>query len=128
MKNQYGLSLLELLVAMTVLSVSLGVLYSSIGGSTRIIDSNLKFTYAAQHLRSLNNYWQYLSADISQHERSGVTEDGFTWIVTVNKIDQINESYPLLFEIIIVISWVDGQRNRSLTANSVIQRPRESSD
>ena len=48
-----GFSLLEMVVAVAILAMSLGALYQSVAGATRIVRVDEKYAYAVELARSL---------------------------------------------------------------------------
>ena len=48
-----GFSLLEMLVAMSILAMSLGALYQAVSGATRNVRSDERYAYAIELARSL---------------------------------------------------------------------------
>ena len=48
-----GFSLLEMVVAMAILAMSLGIMYQAVGGATRNVRADEKYAYAVELARSL---------------------------------------------------------------------------
>lgn len=112
-KNQRGFSLLELLVAFSIMALSLGLIYKAMGASARNVGDLTLHQQASMLAESLLN------------SRDSVTEQGwneageyapFSWHVSSQPYaSAINapDTVPL-HQIQIVISWADGMHQRQL--------------
>lgn len=119
--RQGGMSLLEMMVAIAVLGISLGGLYSAASSATRNVRADERYAYAVELGRSiLADNSQVPLAGIS---RSGVTDGGFTWSVN-SRPAQLGRSGlepGLLQEIEIVVAWADGLKDRQIQLDSVVE-------
>ncbi len=78
-KRQRGFSLLEMVVAVAILGLSLGMLYQAAGGATRSISTSEDYAYAvviAQSLLALHD-----QVPVEGVTLSGTTGDGYEWEV-----------------------------------------------
>ncbi len=116
-----GMSLLELLVAFSILALSLGMLYKAIGGSARNVADAERFQRAVLLGESLLSSRDAVTAD-------GWSEDGqsagYVWSVRsvplVTEAGLRNPSAPVLHQVEIRIEW-GGERDttRSLHLNTL---------
>ncbi len=84
--RQRGFSLLEILVAFSVLALSLGVLMQIYGGAARNADLALNQMRALQLAQSLLAGASVVSP-LAAGNKSGITEDGLRWELGVAEID-----------------------------------------
>ncbi len=116
-----GFSLLEMVVAVAILGLSLGALYQSVAGATRIIRIDEKYAYAVELARSLLAD----NAVVPQHgmNSSGETTGGFSWSVLAVPVILPEES-PLvegmLQDIKGSVSWNNGDKKRGVALQSVV--------
>ncbi len=116
-----GFSLLEMVVAVAILGLSLGALYQSVAGATRIIRIDEKYAYAVELARSLLAD----NAVVPQHgmNSSGETTGGFSWSVLAVPVILPEES-PLvegmLQDIKVSVSWNNGDKKRGVALQSVV--------
>lgn len=111
-----GMSLLELLVAFSILALSLGMLYKAIGGSARNVADAERYQRAVLVGESLLSARDAVTAD-------GWSEDGqsagFSWSVRSVPLEteagRRNPGAPVLHQVDIRIEWGGGRdRTRSL--------------
>jgi general secretion pathway protein I len=110
-----------MVVAVAILGVSLGALYSAAGGATRSVAVDEKMAYAVELARSLvANYAVVPPEGLSE---AGETNGGFTWQVEATPLAVAEES-PLeegvLQHLRVAVSWPDGERDRSFSLESVV--------
>jgi len=115
-----GFSLLEIVVAMAILSLSLSVLYQAVGGSTRNVRTDEKYAYGVELARSL-------LADNAVVPRSGAnsrgeTSGGFAWSVNSSPLSQNGRRLPpgSLHNLEVSVSWDDGSKRRVVLLHSVV--------
>lgn len=105
--RQRGFSLLELMVALTILALSLGVLYESAGTSVRIAQTSERQTAAWLLARSVLDAQATIPAGGAQ----GAGDDGgFHWEYTAQPADQdpkTVEQFPL-YRVEVVVTWPAG--------------------
>ena len=111
-RRQQGFSLLEVLVAFAVLSISLGILYQSFGGSLRNLGASGNYSRA---MIVAESKLAQVAAEtpLEAGSRKG-EEGGFQWRVEVVPYDEIEE-LPQTFEpfkMLVEVSWDEGRRKR----------------
>lgn len=117
-----GFSLLEMLVAVAVLGLTLGALYQAVGGATRNVRIDEKYSYAIVLAESLlANHAVVPSVGLKVH---GETEGGYQWDVIASPAPVSDLSEPLkdgaLQSIGVRVFWVDGSKTREFKLNSVV--------
>lgn len=123
-----GFSLIEMMVAMVVLSLSLGVLYQAVSGATRnvtIAGEYLEATMLAESL--LNDFAMPIESDITQ----AGSFQSYAWRVTtlpapvasnitwLADADMGPAPAPLR-QISVVVAWTAGSADRQLELVSVV--------
>lgn len=116
-----GFSLLEVLVAMTILAVSLVALYQAASGATRNVRTDERYAYGVELARSL--LADNTVVPLGGVNVSGETPGGFRWQVNSRPID-LNRSTLIigsLHTIEVNVSWDDGSRQRRVVLDSVVE-------
>jgi len=121
LENSRGFSLLEMVVAVAILGMSLGVLYRAAGGATRIVSVDEQTAYGVELARSLLVLNAVVPA--SGLSEQGETEGGFAWEVVASPVE-FSEEMPLaegtLQAITVTVSWRDGDKDRKFALDSVV--------
>lgn len=114
-----GFSLLEMLVALVILSISLGVIYNSAGLSSRIISTDRDSARALVIAESLLAQ-AHLPA-INQAMPVQGNKDNFNWIIRRLPMDDhpLDEEYSLAF-IEVSVSWQGVFGSRDVTLYSLV--------
>ncbi len=118
-KNQRGFSLLELLVAFSIMAMSLGLIYKAMGAGVRNVGDLTLHQQASMLAESLLN------------SRDSVTDQGwneggeyapFTWRINSQPFASVTNApeAPPLHQIQIVISWPDGVRPKQLEIQTLL--------
>jgi len=118
--SERGFSLLEMIVAMAVLSLCLGVLYQATGGATRNVRADERYAYAVELARSLLAVNSSVPPEgVSQR---GETSGGFTWRTVSSPVALGGDGLPpgSLQNIEVAVNWQDGRRDRSVVLYSVV--------
>ena len=122
MNRQQGFSLLEILVAFSILAISLGILLKifSSGVNTAVIAEN--YTVATQIAESLMAKTG-IETPLTEGERSGVEDETYHWQVNVSQLspDVFEEGVMIeLMAVQVIVDWgEDNQDNRSIELNTV---------
>ena len=129
MKKHKGFSLLEILVAFSILAVSLGILLKifSSGVNTAVIaEEYIVATQIAESLMAKNG----IEEPLVLGETSGVEAEKYRWQVSVENAPDLiepdliekEESRVLLMEVEVSVEWGESnQNNRSVVLNTVKQ-------
>lgn len=80
-----GFSLIEMLVAMTIMSMSVAALYQATAGATRNVRVDEKYSYAYLLAESL--LAEYAVVDIAGINQQGETAGGFQWRVSTTPVE-----------------------------------------
>jgi general secretion pathway protein I len=120
-RHAAGFSLLEMLIAMVMLALALGVLYQAAGGASRNVRIDEKYAYAVELARSL--LADNAAVPVGGVNAQGEAGNGFNWTVSTEPVELGRRSLaePLLHEIEVGVSWVDGSKRRVVTLNSVVE-------
>jgi len=120
-RSERGFSLLEVLVALAIMALSLGVLYQSIGSATRGVQIADRTERAGLWARSLLARWP--ERGNGGWNESGGTLDGFGWRVSSAPLpgdDGLRGGNFDLYEVEIVVGWQDGEKVRSVRVYSIL--------
>jgi general secretion pathway protein I len=114
---QQGLTLLELLVAFSIMAMSLGVLYKSMGGSARQAGELSRRQEAALIAQAVLAMRDSVTAQGWQERgTSGV----YTWTVTSQPYRESGDSVPALHQVNVQVQWADGASGRQLTSHTLL--------
>lgn len=116
-----GFSLLEMVVAMAVLSLCLSVLYQATSGATRNVRTDERYAYAVELARSL--LATHDSVPATGVSARGETPGGFTWQASTSPVALAGDTLPpgSLHNIEVAVNWRDGSRSRSVVLHSVVR-------
>jgi general secretion pathway protein I len=115
-----GFSLLEMVVAMAILSLSLGALYQATSGATRNVRADEKYAYGVELARSvLASYASIPRQGVDAH---GETSGGFTWSVMSSPLPVNSQKLPAgsLHNIEVSVVWQDGRKQGAVVLDSVV--------
>jgi general secretion pathway protein I len=129
-KGEAGFTLVEVIVALAMLSLGLSVLLA-------MISSGLGRTASAGRMAEAGSLAQSLLAEvgtelpIKTEERNGLFSDGYRWHLTMRLYDNTKEreERPIgLYQISAEIAWDEGTERRSFTLSTLrfgagVQRP-----
>ncbi|MEM1113671.1 MAG: prepilin-type N-terminal cleavage/methylation domain-containing protein [Pseudomonadota bacterium] len=119
--RQGGFSLLEMLVALSILALSLGALYQAVSGATRNVRTDERYAYAVELARSLVALNAVVPAGGLQER--GETEGGFIWQVQSLPLGRGSTGLPdgALQDLAVEVAWLDGSKRRQVVLNSVVE-------
>ena len=117
-RRQQGMTLLEILVALAIMAISLGMLYQASGSSVRNVGDTEQYQRAATLAKSLLSLRDSVS-DEGWNE-SGESA-GFSWRIRSAPFPTaINDpKAPQLHEIGITVAWPQGDRQRVLEMSTL---------
>ncbi|QFU76708.1 prepilin-type N-terminal cleavage/methylation domain-containing protein [Halioglobus maricola] len=120
-RKSRGFSLLEMLVAIAILSLSLGALYQAATGATRNVRTAERYAYGVELARSL--LAQNAQVPAKGVGDAGETESGYRWEVSSNAREQNRSSRVRaeLHDLRVVVSWDDGSKTRQIVLDSVVE-------
>jgi len=120
-RKQKGFSLLEAMVAISILGIALGGLYSAASGATRNVRADERYAFAVELGRSL--LADKIQVPKSGFSDNGVTAGGFKWSVATRPapLGRSGLDEGALQEIEIIVSWADGLRDRRIRLDSVVE-------
>jgi general secretion pathway protein I len=116
-----GFSLLEMLVAISILGLALGVLYQASTGAMRNVQVDERHAYAVELGRSL--LASNIQVPAGGVNKGGETEGGFIWRVSTEPVaaQSRQEQRFLLFSIRVEVAWFDAGKRRQISLDSVVE-------
>lgn len=112
-----GFSLVEVLVAIAILGISLGMIYQAAGGSVRSVSTTEDYAYAvelAQSLLAINS-----TVTVDGANSAGQTDDGYHWSVTSQVAAVNDEDIPVLYSVVVSVRWGDLRYPREFLLTSM---------
>jgi general secretion pathway protein I len=103
-----GFTLVEVIVAIAILSVSLVMIMQLFSGGLRASRASCDYTRAIVHARD-----KMEEMSIAPLEDSGEFEDGFKWESVVEPYKELEEDKLNLFKLKVKISWENAQKRDS---------------
>jgi general secretion pathway protein I len=111
-KYQSGFTLIEVIIAIIILSVSLTMIMQLFSGGLRASRSSCDYTRAVVHAKSI---MEEILSKSNPAQDSGEFEDGFRWESEVQTYKELEDSNVNLLKIKIIISWLDvGEKEKKL--------------
>lgn len=114
-----GFSLIEMVVAIAILGISLGMLYQAAGGATRSVKVSEDYAYAvsiAQSLLALHN-----TAPPDGVSLKDETADGYRWSVQTSELALAEDTdQPTVYAIEVTVQWGQERNPRSFVLSSVV--------
>lgn len=116
--RQAGFSLLEMMVAVAILGVSLGMLYQAAGGAARNVNVTEEYAYAVMIAQSvLADNSSVVPEGVND---GGLTGDGYRWEVISTPIELGAGGAPLLHSVRVNVEWGLGRTPRQFSLDSVV--------
>jgi general secretion pathway protein I len=120
MNKQQGFSLLEILIAFSIMALSLGILLKIFSGGINTASVAEEYTTAVQIAESLL-VQTGVETPLQQGEMSGVENDRFYWLVSVSPYTSMMEDFDpalsatALFQVKVMVTWGDDrERDRQV--------------
>lgn len=115
---QKGFSLLEMIVALVILSLSLGMLYQATAGATRNVRVDERYSYAMLLAQSL-------LAEYPEVAPGGIGENGevedYRWQVASELLPDEDDNVPMpLHRLVAEVAWDDGASTRDVRLVTVV--------
>lgn len=119
--GQRGFSLLEMMVAISILALALGALYQAASGATRNVRTGERYAYGVEMARSLLADHGVVPAEGVNAE--GETASGYMWRVQTSPIDleRTGLGQARLHALEVVVAWFDGSKRREIVLHSVVE-------
>ena len=119
-RHQGGFSLLEMMVAISILSLALGSLYQAASGATRNVRTSERYAYGVELARSLLADNGVVPENGTQ--KAGKTSGGYDWRVETQPISlaRAGMGNTRIYEIEVGVAWFDGRKRREIVLNSVV--------
>jgi prepilin-type N-terminal cleavage/methylation domain-containing protein len=112
-----GFTLIEVLVALTILAVALAPLL-------QVYSSGIRLGVTGEHFAKATIVAEAVIAEAaaaspySESNRSGATAGGFDWQLNVSPFEP-DDTVPQAFSFQTVVSWQEGRHSRSLTLRTL---------
>jgi len=111
-----GFSLLELVVALAIMSIALGMLYRAVGGGVRTVGDLSSYSRAVAIGESVLQMRDSVPAE--GWNESG-TWEGFRWSVASSPYEPAQGNAVALHRVQVEVAWSDGLRDRSFSLVSL---------
>jgi len=127
-RRQSGYSLIEVLVAFTILAMTLTVLFRIFSGGLRNVDTSAEYSLAllvAEELLTAPGHVERVRQGVTEGTSSG----GYRWTRTISEIaaegyESVRDSGVLAYRIEVAVTWDAGLRERRIDLATVrLQRP-----
>ena len=124
---QHGFTLLEILLAISILGVALTVIMQQFSAGLRIGHTSRTYTTATAYAKQKLEEFQ-LVEEMEEGEEAGDFDDGYTWKVSILPYEvfmeeggreedaEIFELLPLeMYRLESVVSWMEGENEKSVS-------------
>ena len=127
--SQKGFTLLEILLAISILGVSLTIIMQQFSAGLRIAHTSKTYTTAISYAKQKLEEFQ-LQQEIQETEESGDFDDGYSWRVTIvpyedyleeeGEDEDLFELLPLeMYRLDSVVSWMEGDKEKSVLLSTL---------
>lgn len=119
-----GFTLLEVLTAMMILSISIVVIFQLFSGGLRSAELSDRYTRAIFHARAKMEA-ALLAERLMEGETEGIVEEGYRWRLSITPMESeedsgvLSKSLQTLFQVAVDIIWMDGERERTFTIRTL---------
>ena len=119
-----GFTLLEVLTAMMILTISIVVIFELFSGGLRSAKLSDGYTRAIFHARAKMEA-TLLAERLIEGETEGIVEEDYRWRLSITPMELEEDSGVLskplqtLFQVAVDIIWTDGERERTFTIRTL---------
>jgi general secretion pathway protein I len=119
-----GFTLLEVLTAMMILTISIVVIFQLFSGGLRSAKLSDEYTRAIFHARAKMEA-TLLADRLIEGETEGIIEEDFRWRLSIIPMESeedsgiLTKSLETLFRLTVDIIWNDGERERTFTIRTL---------
>jgi len=116
-----GFALIEILVAVSILAISLVVIFQLFSGGLKSRKLSEQYARGVFHARE-KMAETLLNPDLSEGETEGEFEDGYEWQMTITPIPSEEDEEKLsvgLLNIRIRITWHEGEKKKSFEVDTL---------
>ncbi|OGW07891.1 MAG: hypothetical protein A2W77_03785 [Nitrospinae bacterium RIFCSPLOWO2_12_39_16] len=128
MNNDKGFSLIEVLVAITILGITLGIIMPLFSGAMRSVRASEEYSQAIL-LAKKGMEDTVLMEDIHLGTEEGSFGNGYTWKRTISPFEiseeeeYLNENLPFnLYDVEVKVEWMSASVEKAMSLRSVILR------
>ncbi|NWF51612.1 MAG: type II secretion system protein [Nitrospirae bacterium] len=120
MKNKGGFTLLEILVALSILGIAITVLLQLFSANLRSLSASEEYVFAVSkaeaRMREILD-----DKDLSEKTWSEITDDGYRIDVSITEglKDRTDNLQVRVFEVILTVSWAKNTKNKSMTLRTM---------
>lgn len=119
-----GFTLLEVLTAMMILTISIVVIFELFSGGLRSASLSNKYTRAIFHARAKMEA-TLLADTLMEGETEGIVEEDYRWRLSIVPLESeedsgiLKRSVETLFRLTVDIMWSDGEKERTFTIRTL---------
>ena len=119
-----GFTLLEVLTAMMILTISIVVIFELFSGGLRSASLSNKYTRAIFHARAKMEA-TLLADTLMEGETEGIVEEDYRWRLSIVPLESeedsgiLKRSVETVFRLTVDIMWSDGEKERTFTIRTL---------
>jgi general secretion pathway protein I len=119
-----GFTLLEVLTAMMILTISIVVIFELFSGGLRSASLSNKYTRAIFYARAKMEA-TLLADTLMEGETEGIVEEDYRWRLSIVPLESeedsgiLKRSVETLFRLTVDIMWSDGEKERTFTIRTL---------
>jgi general secretion pathway protein I len=119
-----GFTLLEVLIAMMILTISIVVIFQLFSGGLRSAKLSDEYTRAIFHARAKMEE-ALLAQRLREGETEGIIEEDYRWRLSIVPMESeedsgfLPSSIEALFRVTVDVFWNDGERERTFTIRTL---------
>ncbi|MGB9715552.1 MAG: type IV pilus modification PilV family protein [Thermodesulfovibrionales bacterium] len=120
MKSKRGFTLLEILVALSILGIAITIILQLFSANLRSLSASEDYVFAVSKAEAKMR--EILDdKDISEKSWTEITDDGYRMDVSINEglKDRTENLQVRAFEVTLTVSWAKNMKNKSLTLRTM---------